>query len=97
VSLKLYFNINSIYLIKIIKFVTGTPKRFELTFILRNLYIFFRPFQRTASDNDEIFNILRTISFFKENVPEHILKELCVVAVHETWKDPEFTSKLLLF
>ncbi|XP_060566986.1 cyclic nucleotide-binding domain-containing protein 1-like isoform X1 [Ruditapes philippinarum] len=49
------------------------------------------PFQRTASDNDEIFNILRTISFFKENVPEHILKELCVVAVHETWKDPEFT------
>lgn len=49
------------------------------------------PFQRTASDNDKIFNILRTFSFFKEYIPDNILKELCVVAVHETWKDPDFT------
>lgn len=49
------------------------------------------PFQRTASDNEKLFNILRTFSFFKQNIPENVLKELCVVAVHETWKDPEFT------
>lgn len=49
------------------------------------------PFQRTASDNDRIFNILRTFPFFKENIPDHILKELCVVALHEIWKDPDFT------
>lgn len=49
------------------------------------------PFQRSASDNDKIFNILRTFPFFKESIPDNILKELCVVSVHETWKDPDFT------
>ncbi|XP_052817236.1 cyclic nucleotide-binding domain-containing protein 1-like isoform X2 [Mya arenaria] len=49
------------------------------------------PFQRTAADNDRLFNILRTFSYFKQHIPDHVLKELCVVAVHETWKDPDFT------
>ena len=53
----------------------------------------FRPFQRTAADNDKIFNILRTFDFFKEHIPANVLKELCVVALHEAWKEPDFTSK----
>ncbi|KAL3858580.1 hypothetical protein ACJMK2_008854 [Sinanodonta woodiana] len=49
------------------------------------------PFERTADDNDKMFNILQTFPFFKENIPENVLKELCVIAVLETWKDQSFT------
>lgn len=49
------------------------------------------PFQRTATDNDKIYNILRTFDFFKDHIPANVLKELCVVAVHEAWKEPDFT------
>ena len=59
---------------------------------LSSLYIDFRPFQRTAADNDKLFTILRTFPYFQEHIPEPVLKELCVVAVNEIWKDPEFTS-----
>lgn len=57
------------------------------------MIILFRPFQRTAADNDKLFNILRTFPFFRDHIPNHVLKELCVVALNETWKDPDFTSK----
>jgi hypothetical protein len=51
-----------------------------------------RPFERTATDNDKIFSILKTFDFFADNVPNTILKELCVVATLETWKEQDFTG-----
>ncbi|VDI41155.1 cyclic nucleotide-binding domain-containing protein 1-like [Mytilus galloprovincialis] len=49
------------------------------------------PFERTASDNDKMFSIFKTFRFFNDNVPDNILKELCVVALFEQWKDTDFT------
>jgi len=49
------------------------------------------PFERTASENDKIFTILQTFEFFAENVDSAVLKELCVVAQLEAWKDEEFS------
>jgi len=49
------------------------------------------PFERTAAENDRIFTILQTFDFFRENVEQSILKELCVVAQLETWKEADFS------
>lgn len=49
------------------------------------------PFERTAAENDKIFTILQTFEFFRDNVEGAILKELCVVAQLEAWKDPDFS------
>ncbi|XP_046366991.1 cyclic nucleotide-binding domain-containing protein 1-like [Haliotis rufescens] len=54
--------------------------------ILRKL-----PFERTAVDNDRVFSILRTFPFFAQCVPLNVLKELCVVAQLEIWKEDNFT------
>lgn len=49
------------------------------------------PFERTAGENDKIFTILQTFDFFRENVEQAVLKELCVVAQMESWKDVDFS------
>ncbi|KAK3085643.1 hypothetical protein FSP39_006527 [Pinctada imbricata] len=49
------------------------------------------PFERTATENDKVCSILKTFDFFKEKIDGNVLKELCVVAVLEQWKDPGFT------
>lgn len=49
------------------------------------------PFERTASDNDKMFSILRTFDFFRDKFPPAVLKELCVVAVCEQWKEAGFS------
>jgi len=49
------------------------------------------PFERTAGENDKIFSILQTFDFFRENVDQSVLKELCVVAQMESWKDEDFS------
>ncbi|GFO25352.1 cyclic nucleotide-binding domain-containing protein 1 [Plakobranchus ocellatus] len=49
------------------------------------------PFERTAADNDKVYSILLTFPFFKDNVDPAVLKELCVVAQLETWKDTDFS------
>ncbi|XP_076449075.1 cyclic nucleotide-binding domain-containing protein 1-like [Babylonia areolata] len=49
------------------------------------------PFERTASDNDRIFSILKTFTFFADNISNNVLKELCVVAQLEVWKEQDFT------
>lgn len=49
------------------------------------------PFERTASENDKMFSILKTMDFFHDKFPPSVLKELCVVAVCEQWKDPGFS------
>ncbi|KAK7114445.1 cyclic nucleotide-binding domain-containing protein 1-like [Littorina saxatilis] len=49
------------------------------------------PFERSATDNDRIFSILKTFDFFVDNISNSVLKELCVVAHLETWKEQNFT------
>ncbi|KAK7481666.1 hypothetical protein BaRGS_00027039 [Batillaria attramentaria] len=49
------------------------------------------PFERTATDNDKIFSILKTFHFFADNISNSVLKELCVVAQLESWKETDFT------
>ena len=58
----------------------------------KSYYIFSRPFERTAADNDKIFSILKTFEFFADNISNNVLKELCVVAQLETWKEQDFTG-----
>jgi hypothetical protein len=68
---------------------------FLFQYTLIYIHYFFRPFERTAADNDKIFSIFKTFDFFKENMPDNILKELCVVALLEQWKEQNFTGKVI--
>ncbi|KAL8559432.1 hypothetical protein ACOMHN_045229 [Nucella lapillus] len=49
------------------------------------------PFERTATDNDRIFSILKTFDFFVDNISNTVLKELCVVAQLDVWREQDFT------
>lgn len=64
--------------------------RFENVKTLRRL-LRKLPFARTAADNDKIFSILKTFTFFADNISNNLLKELCVVAQLEIWKEQAFT------
>ncbi|CAH1780517.1 unnamed protein product [Owenia fusiformis] len=48
-------------------------------------------FQRTAAENNQIYKILRTFRLLSTQVSDNVLKELCVVATIDTWKEQDFT------
>ena len=54
--------------------------------------VLFSPFQRTATDNDKIYNIVKNFPAIAGQVSPKVLKELCVVAVLESWKDTGITG-----
>ena len=51
-----------------------------------------RPFQRTAVENDQIFNILKHFPAIAEQCSSDVLRELCVMAHLDIWKEKEVTS-----
>ncbi|ESO98196.1 hypothetical protein LOTGIDRAFT_231321 [Lottia gigantea] len=70
---------------------TDKPKTFNpdsmkiLRKLLRKL-----PFERSATEIDKMRSILKTIPFFADNIPDSVIKELCVVAQLEVWKESDF-------
>ncbi|XP_050395802.1 cyclic nucleotide-binding domain-containing protein 1 isoform X1 [Patella vulgata] len=48
------------------------------------------PFERMSAENDKICSVLKNIPYFSENLTPNVLKELCVVAQLEVWKDSDF-------
>ena len=55
--------------------------------------ISFRPFERTAAENDQIHGALKHFDVLAGQVPANVLKELCVVAQLDVWKEQDLTSK----
>lgn len=53
---------------------------------------YFRPFERSASENDQIFNAIKHFDVVSCQFPENVLKELCVVAQLDAWKETELTG-----
>ena len=53
-----------------------------------------RPFERTVLDNEEIQKGLELIPALTSQVSPHVLKELCVVAQLDVWKDENVTRKI---
>lgn len=53
------------------------------------------PFDRTMADNDKIFNVMKTFDLLIDAIPESTLRELCAVAMLETWKEENTTGSNL--
>ena len=51
----------------------------------------FRPFERTAAENDQIYSIVHWYPDLSCQVEPLVLKELCVVAQLEVWKEANIT------
>ena len=55
-----------------------------------------RPFERTASENDEIFKAAQQFDQLTCQVDDTVLKELCVVAQLDVWKEQDITCEYCL-
>ena len=53
---------------------------------------FCSPFERTANENDQIFNAIKKFEVMSNQFPSNVLKELCVVAQLDSWKEAELTG-----
>lgn len=53
----------------------------------------FRPFERTAYDIGEIKMCMESVPKLTTQVSSDVLKELCVMAKLEVWKDESVTRK----
>ena len=65
-------------------------KKSELMYFKRVIN-FFRPFERTAGENDKIYSIVHRFAKLCCQVEPLVLKELCVVAQLEVWKEDNIT------
>ena len=52
------------------------------------------PFERTAAENEQIYGALKHFEVLAGQVPANVLKELCVVAQLDVWKEQDLTSQL---
>ena len=57
------------------------------------LNMFSRPFERSAFENDQIYSAAKSFDVLSGQVAPNVLKELCVVAQLDVWKEEDLTSK----
>ncbi len=55
-----------------------------------------RPFERTAPENDKLLNCVKHFPELANQVSGAVLKELCVMAYLDVWKESQVTGKLRL-
>ncbi|XP_064640814.1 cyclic nucleotide-binding domain-containing protein 1-like [Lineus longissimus] len=48
-------------------------------------------FERNANENDTIYQILKTFPLIHDHIPDNVLRELCVIAQLDVWKEPGIT------
>ena len=61
-------------------------------FLFDDVIMLSSPFERTATDNEELYSHLKHIPCLANQVPANVLKELCVVAYMDQWKEPHVTG-----
>lgn len=49
------------------------------------------PFERSSEETDNLFLILKSLPIVSDQMPDHVLKEMCMTVQMDTWKEADIT------